>query len=170
MQIKLVVKTKFPFIPLSFPPPVSDKFPDGNFCETVFPHFTTFPRCGGDWFPCKEILFRPTHWGNAILQFSPNFPRIPNDSYWFPLISQYPVQFSIQLHKCTSSSLSIRPILCILHVSLKMRIPYFARQRNKNLGNCGGNSWKFWGNQTKSFSFVFTHFHRCEIHFPLGEI
>ena len=105
------------------------------FVKQFFLIFPLFPRCGGNWFP---------HYGNTIPQFSSNFPpnfpintpisMIPTDSYWLPLILKFPVQFSIQLHNCTSS-LSIKPILCILHVSLKMRIPYYARQRIINLGN-----------------------------------
>ena len=75
------------------------------------------------------------------------------------------MQFSIQLHNC-KSSLSITLILCILHVSLKMRIPHYARQRIINLWKFCGNSGEFWGNPTKNFSFAFTRFPRCEIHFP----
>ena len=78
------------------------------------------------------------------------------------LIPQFPVQFLIQLHKCTLS-LSIRPILCILHVFLKMRIPHYSRQRIINLGNSGEI-------QEKSDKKLFIFFRRCEIHFPLGEI
>ena len=65
-------------------------------------------------------------------EFHLNFPRFPNDSYWFPVFPQ----FLIQLHKFTSS-LSIRPFLWILHVSLKIRIHY-ARQRILNLGEFRG--------------------------------
>ena len=117
--------------PFHFPYLFHTNSPDGNFCETVFTHF---PPCGGNLFTRQGILF--PYWGNTIPQFPPDFPQFPNDSYWFPLIPQFPVQFSIQLHKCTLS-LSIRPILCILHVSLKMRIPHYARQRIINLRNSG---------------------------------
>ena len=99
-----------------------------------------FPDVGGIDFPAREFCFQ---FVSKIPQFSPNFPRnspefpwFPNYSYWSPLIPQFPVQFSIQLHKCTLS-LSIRPILCIIHVSLKMRIPHYARQRIINLENSG---------------------------------
>ena len=111
--------------------------PDGNFCETVSPHF---PPRGRNWFPPN------------FPWISPEFPRFPNYSYWFPLISQFTVQFSIQLHKCTLS-LSIRPILCILHVSLKMRIPHYTRQRIINLGNFGENQGILWKSDEKLFIF-----------------
>ena len=107
--------------------------------------FPLFPRRGRNWFPRQGILF--PHWGNTIPQFSPNFP----------LIFQFPVQFSIQLHKCTLS-LSLRPILCILHVSLKMRILHYARQRILNLGNSGevqGDSGEIRWKAFYFFSLVF---------------
>ena len=85
-----------------------------------------------------------------FLPISYEFPTNPPD---FPLIPQ----FSIQLHKCTLS-LSIRPILCILHVSLKMRISHYVRQRIINLGNSGeiqGNSGKIRRKDFHSFPLVF---------------
>ena len=65
VQLKLIVKTKFPFISPHLFHPIS---PDGNFGETVITHR----------FPCKGILF--PHWGNTIPQFSSNFSIIPPDS------------------------------------------------------------------------------------------
>ena len=149
VQLKLVVTTKLPFLSLTFSPPVSYKFPRWEFLwnssHSFFPFFTDV----------GEIDL-----GNTISLFSPNFPQIspefptefPPNSPDFSIISpdsprfpQFPVQFSIQLHNCTLS-LSIRPILCISHVSLKMRIPHYARQRILNLGNSGeiqGNSGNF---------------------------
>ena len=94
--------------------------------------FPLFLRYGGISFPCQ---FSP-NFPRISPKFSSNSPRIPRISQLFLLISQFPVQFSIQLHKGTLS-LSIRPILGILHVSLKMRIPHYARQRIINLGNSG---------------------------------
>ena len=129
VHLKLVVKTKFPFISLSFPPPVSHKFPRWEFLWNSFPSFSPFfSDVGGFHFPANFPLISP--------KFPSNSPRIPRISQLFLLISQFPVQFSIQLHKGTLS-LSIRPILDILHVSLKMRIPHYARQRIINLGNSG---------------------------------
>ena len=108
-------------------------------------------------FPTRDLCF-PI----GETQF-PNFPKnLSRNSPDFPMIPQFPVQFSIQLHKCTLS-LSIRPILCILNVSLKIKIPHYARQRIKNLG-------KFWGILAKSdekLFIFFTCFPRYEIHFPL---
>ena len=81
---------------LSFPPPVSRKFPR---CELLW---NRFPQCGGNCFSRPGILF--PYLGNnfPISSECPlNFPRFPNDSYWSPpLIPQFPVQFSTQLHKC----------------------------------------------------------------------
>ena len=175
---------KFPFISLAFPALVSHKFPGWEYFWNCFLSFSPFfPEVGEIDFPFREFCFHidKTQLPNFVPNFPPNFhwilpefPRFPNDAYWFPLIPQFLVQFSIQLHKCRPTlSLSTRSILCILHVSLKMRILHYVRQRFINLGNSGENqenSEQFWGNQTKSFSFVFTRFPRCEIHFHLGEI
>ena len=111
---------------------------------------------GGIDFPARELCFPigETQFPN-FPPISPKIPRIPPISQWFLLIPRFRVQFSIQLHKCTLY-LSIKPILCILHVSLKMRIPHYARQRIINLVNSGGiqgNSGEFWGNQMKRLSF-----------------
>ena len=73
------------------------------------------------------------------------------------MISVFPVQFSIQIHKCTLS-LSNRPILRIFHVSLKMRIPHYARQRIINQANSGGiqgNSGEIRWKAFHFFSLVF---------------
>ena len=113
MQLKLVLKTKFP---------------------PIFP--TCFPQI--------------SRMGIFVKQLSLIFLLIP-------LIPQFTVQFAIQSHKCTLS-LGIRPILCILHVSLKIRISHYARQRIINLGNSGeiqGNSGEIRRNAFHSFSLVF---------------
>ena len=113
VQLKFEVKTKFPFIS-----PTNS--PDGNFCETVFPHYPPFSPIWGKLISSPENSVSPL--GKHDF---PIFPRISLDNSMIP---QLPVQFSIQVHKCTLS-LSIRPILCILHVSLKIRTPHYARQR-----------------------------------------
>ena len=147
-------QNSLPFL-FHFPHLFHTNSPDRYFCETVF----IFSRCEGNLFCRQGILF--PNWGNTIpqfpLNFPPNSPWFPNDSYWFLLIPQFPVQFSIQLHKCTSS-LSIKPILCILHVSLKMKIPHYARQRIINLGNSGeiqGDSGEIRQKAFHLFSLVF---------------
>ena len=59
------------------------------------------------------------------------------------------------------------PILCILHVSLKMRIQPYARLRIINVGNSGeiqGDSVEIRRKAFHSFSLVFSG---CEIHSPL---
>ena len=110
VQLKLVVKTKFPF-PIISPT-----------C------FTQFPQIG--------IL---------VKHFSLIFPLFPRRGRnWFPR--------------------NIRPILCILHVSLKMRIPHYARQRILNLGNSGEIKVDSGEIRWKAFYFFFTRFPRCEIH------
>ena len=98
-------------------------------------------------FPIGETQF-PT-FPPISPEFPLYFPRIPPIFQLFLLIPQFPVQFSIQLHKCTLSL----PILCILHVSLKMRIPHYARQKNYKSREFWGISGELWGNQMKSFSF-----------------
>ena len=99
MQLKLVLKTKFRFIS----PTCFTQIPQMIIFAKQFS--LIFPRCGGNWFPNQGILF--PHWEKQF----PSYPLISPISQWFPLIPQFPVQFSIQLHKCTSS-LGIRPILC----------------------------------------------------------
>ena len=80
MQLKLLVKTKFPFISLLFPPPVSHNSPEGYFCETVFPYF--LPRRG------KLIL----RLGNSVTPLgkhnSPIFIKFHSNFTRFPPISQ----------------------------------------------------------------------------------
>ena len=116
------------------------------------------------------------------LQFPLNSPQIHPISKFFLLIPpDSPVSCAVfnttsQVYFVSEHQNRPTGILCILHVSSKMRIPHYARQRIINLGNSGeiqgiqGNSGEFFGNQMKSFSFFFTRFPRCEIHFPLGEI
>ena len=130
VQLKLVVKTKFPYISLSFPPPVSHKFPWGKFLWNSFPNFPP-PLMWGKLISQSVNPVSPLGKHNSpifhiflpispefppnfpeIHQFSPEFPRnssilpefpqnsprFPDDSYWFLLIPQFPMQFS--LHKC----------------------------------------------------------------------
>ena len=80
VQLKLVVKTKFPFISLLFTPPVSHKFPWGEFLWNSFPLFSPF-------FPDVGVIF-PEFPQNSpeIGQFSPEFPRIPPKFTNFPKI------------------------------------------------------------------------------------
>ena len=116
--------------------------PDGNFGETVSPHFSTFSQTRGKLIspPGNSVSSLGKHNSPIFLQFPPNFPRI---SPKFPLISpDSPVRilysFQYNFANLCTLSLSIMPILCILHVSLKMRIPHYERQRIINLGNSGG--------------------------------
>ena len=83
--------------------------------------------------------------GNATPQFPPHFSRISQITKWFLLIPQFPVQFSIQLHKCTSS----------LHALGLLHAYYMYLWK-----------WGFHIRLDKEFWFVSTHFPRCEIHFP----
>ena len=104
---------------------------------------------GEIYFPAREFCFTI-----GETQF-PNFPPISPEFPLIPPISQFPVQFSIQLHKCTLS-LSIRPILFLLQVFLKMRPPHYARQRVINIGNSGeiqGNSGNSGEIRVKAFHF-----------------
>ena len=76
VQLKLVVKTKYPFIS----PPVSHKFPWGEFLWNIFSSFFPFsPDVGGIYFTVCEFCFTigETQFTN-FPQISPEFP--PN--FW----------------------------------------------------------------------------------------
>ena len=74
--------------PFHFPHLFHTNSPEGNFCETVFPHFPPFSLMWGNWFHSLWILFH--HWGNTIHQFSPNFPRIfPNFNWNSPILPEF---------------------------------------------------------------------------------
>ena len=140
---------------LSFPPPVSHKFPRWEILWNSCLSFPLFSPMWGELISPSVNSLSPLGKHNSPIfhQFPPNFPRFPNNCYWFLLIPQFPVQFLIQLHKFTFS-LSIRPISCILHVSLKMRIPHYARKIIINLRNSG----KFIGILGKSDEKLFIYF------------
>ena len=98
VQLKLVVKTKFPFIS----PTCFTQIPlRGFFCETVFSHFPPFSLMWGEInFTVCEFCFTigETQWGNTIHQFSrisPNFPPIspefPRNS---PIFPEFPLNFT----------------------------------------------------------------------------
>ena len=103
------------------------------------PSFSPFTVTWGEFISPPRNSVSPLfpQFPRIFLAFPPKFSRIQPISQWFPLIPQFPMQFSIQLHKCIILSLSIRPILCILHVFLKMKIRHYARQRIIDLGNSG---------------------------------
>ena len=76
----------FPQFPQNFPL-ISPEFPP-NF-PRIPPKFTNFPWISPQ-FPRNSAVFP---------EFPQNFIQSPNDSYWFLLIPQTPVQFSLQ--KCS---------------------------------------------------------------------
>ena len=131
-------------IPFHFPfisPTCFTQIPQmGILVKHFFLILPLFPWRRGNWFPrqgLREFCFSigETQSSN-FLPISPDFSMITPDSPVFRAV------FNTTSQVCTLS-LSIRPILCILHVSLKMRIPQNARQRIINLVNSGdiqGNS------------------------------
>ena len=129
VQLKLVVKTKFPFISLSFPPPVSHKIPLEEFLWNSFLSFSPFfPDVGEIYFTVCAFCFTigETQLTNfpAILQNFPpisprilpkftNFPQIhpefPRNS---PIFPEFPTNFPMIL---TVSSWFLGSFLCSFH-------------------------------------------------------
>ena len=168
VQLKLVVKTKFPFIS----PTYFTQIPLREFLWNSFPSFSPFFPDVGEivcefCFTIREAQF--TNFPPISPEFPPNFPEIhrfspqfPNASYWFLLNPQFPVQFS--LHMCSLQCLWVLGIfLWILHLDYLWKCglwePVNSGEIPGNSGEFWGNSGEFWGNQTKSFSLVFTRFH-----------
>ena len=86
-------------------------------------------------------------------QFPLKSPRFPNDSYWFSLIPQFLVHFSIQLHKCTLS-LSLRPIFINITCIFENENSPLCETKNYKSGKSRGTLGKL----DKKLSFVFTCF------------
>ena len=131
--------------------------------------FSPFPWCGGT--PGNSVSPLGKH-NSPIFppitpEFRPNFPwistefpRFPNDSYWFPsFLCSFKYNFT-SIHCLWASGLRyFMHIHVYIHISLKMRIPHYARQRIINLGNSGeiqGNSGGIRRKAFHSFSLVFS--------------
>ena len=158
VQLKLVVKTKIPFIsPTCFLFPIlgNSVSPFGETQFTNLPPFSpefssNFPRI-----PLKFINFpriSPEFPRNSLIfpEFPPNFPMIPTDSSWFLgsfLCSFHftSVAYSFFEHQIYFMNIAFR-------LSLKMRIQQYVSQwilgkfRGilANSGDIPGNSGEFW--------------------------
>ena len=129
VQLKLVVKTKFPFISFSFPPPVSHKFPLGEFLWNIFLSFSPFfPDVREIYFTVCAFCFtigetQLTIFPPISSEFPPNFPKnspeihqFSSNSPWIPPkftnFPEFPTNFPMIP---TDSSWFLGSFLCSFH-------------------------------------------------------
>ena len=139
-----------------------------------FPSFPSFSPMRGELISLSgnSVPLLGKHNSLFSPQFPPNFPRVSPISQWYLLIPPdslvYCAVFNItsQVYIVSEHYAYFMHITCIF----ENEDSTLCETKNYKSGEFQRNSGEFWGNQTRSISFVFTRFPRCEIHFPLAEI